>query len=255
MWLEKLRAASVVIAVLAASAMRGDAQQPASPQGFEKERTLPSRHPYVVRDVLKHCRPQPGFWVDLGAGKGQLTIPLIEATGNPVLMIDPDVEALAEGLEMARNQNLQHRLSAVVGVAEELPLPDNSIDLLTSRGSIFFWTDPVQGLREVYRVLRPGGHAYIGGGAGSEYPQWATEALIANRKASLEGEDRERWERFVDVRRPEQMRSWAQDAGIPEFDVLGQGALAQDDGQVGQGVWLRFQKESHVACQADGCSR
>jgi len=47
-----------------------------------------------------------------------------------------------------------------------MPLPSESVDLVFSRGSIFFWDDPAQGLQEVYRVLRPGGEAMIGGGRG-----------------------------------------------------------------------------------------
>jgi SAM-dependent methyltransferase len=218
-----------------------------SPDGLAGEQSLPSRYPYVVQDVLRYCRPAKGFWVDLGAGKGQVAIPLVEATGNPVVMLDPDKKALAEGLRIARQQGLQDRLSAVVGVAEEMPFPDNSVDLVVSRGSIFFWKDPVKGLQEVHRVLRPGGKAYIGGGAGSGYPQSAADKLIQDRREKIAGEEAEKWKRFVELRRPEQMHQWAQDARLPQFTVMGQGALSADDPWVGQGVWLLFAKPDPTA--------
>lgn len=217
-------------------------QMPGAPSNIRNERELPSRYPYVVQDALRFCQPEPGFWVDLGAGKGQVAIPLIEATDNPVVMVDPDREAMAEGLRLAREKGLEDRLFAVIGVAESLPFPDGSVDLLVSRGSIFFWDDPAKGLREVYRVLRPGAKAYIGGGAGSEYP--ATEELIRSRKEKLHGEQAARWQRFVELRQPEQMQSWAEEAGLPRFEVLGKGAISAEDKRVGQGVWLLLEKEA-----------
>jgi len=204
--------------------------------------SLADRYPCVVKDVLKYCEPTKGFWVDLGAGKGQVSIPLIEATGNPVVMIDPDAEAMQQGLETAREKGVGDRLAAIVGVAEKMPLPDDSVDLVVSRGSIFFWDDPVKGLQEVYRVLRPGGKAMIGGGAGSGFPKEAAEALIRNRKRQLEGRDAAKWKRFIELRRPEVMRRWAESAGLKNYELAGKGAISADDPRVGQGVWLWFTK-------------
>jgi ubiquinone/menaquinone biosynthesis C-methylase UbiE len=206
------------------------------------EQSLPSRYPYVVRDALKYCKPAKGFWVDLGAGKGAVAFALIEATGNPVVMVDPNSEAMAEGLKLAREKGLAERLFAVVGKAEQLPFPDNSVDLVVSRGSIFFWDDPTRGLREVYRVLRPGGKAYIGGGSGSGYPKESVEKLIQGRIERLQGEKAEKWKRFVELRRPEQMEKWAKEAKLPGFTVMGKGAISADDPRVGQGVWVIFEK-------------
>lgn len=217
-------------------------RHPGAPSGLQKERELPSRYPYNVKDVLRYCKPRSGFWVDLGAGKAQLTLPLIEATDNAVVMIDPDAEAMREGLDRAREKGLEDKLAAIVGVAEQLPLPDESVDLLVSRGSIFFWDDQAKGLREVYRVLRPGGKAMIGGGAGSGYPDWATERLIAGRKAKAQGEEAKKWQHFIDVRRPERMKAWAEAAGLKDYTVMGQGAVSAADPRVGQGVWLLFAK-------------
>src|SRR5688500_18076802 len=42
--------------------------------------------------------------------------------------------------------------------AESIPLADASIDLAFSTIAFHHWADPAQGLREVARVLRPGGH-------------------------------------------------------------------------------------------------
>lgn len=218
-------------------------QQAGAPKDIKSERSLPDRYPYVVADALKYCEPEKGFWIDLGAGKGQVAIPLIEATGNPVVMLDPNAEAMTKGLEIARGKGMGDQLFAVVGVAEEMPFPDNSVDFVVSRGSIFFWSDPVRGLQEVQRVLRPGGKAMIGGGAGSGYPQEATEELITSRKLKLEGEEAEKWKKFVELRDPEKLRQWADAAGLSEFELAGKGALSADDLKVGQGVWLWFTKQ------------
>jgi SAM-dependent methyltransferase len=218
-------------------------QEPGAPKGIQTEQSLPSRYPYVVQDILALCEPKKGFWVDLGAGKGQIAIPLIEATGNPVVMLDPNREAMAAGLKIAREKRIENRLFAVVGSAEAMPFPDDTVDLVVSRGSIFFWDDPVKGLGEVCRVLRPGGKAYLGGGAGSGYPKWAVDKLIQERKDRMQGEEAEKWQRFVAIRRPEQMKKWAEAAGLHEFEVMGRGAISADDKRVGQGVWLMFQKK------------
>ena len=122
-------------------------------------------------------------------------------------------------------KGLEDRLAAVVGVAEKLPLPDNSVDLVVSRGSIFFWDDPAPGTPRGLSRPAARGKAYIGGGAGSGYPREAVEKLIEMRKERMQGEEAEKWKRFVELRRPEQMRRWAQDAGLKEFEVMGAGAI------------------------------
>jgi SAM-dependent methyltransferase len=217
------------------------AQETGSPEGLKAEQSLPGRYAYVAEDAVNWCQPARGFWVDLGAGQGGLALALVAATGNPVVMVDPDAAALGAALAAGREKGLAEKLAAVVGKAESLPFPDDSVDLVVSRGSIFFWDDPAKGLEEVRRVLRPGGKAYIGGGAGSGYPKWAVDKLTGGRKENLAGEEAEKWQRFVALRRPEQMTAWARAAGLEHYEVLGRGAV-EDDPRVGQGVWLLFTK-------------
>ena len=58
-----------------------------------------------------------------------------------------------------------------------LPFRDNSFDLVISRGSIFFWRDQSTALREIVRVLKPGGYAFIGGGYGRLLPKEEWEKI------------------------------------------------------------------------------
>ena len=130
-----------------------DAKRASAPKGLRGEHKLPDRYPYVVQDILRYCRPRKGFWVDLGAGKGQVAIPLIEASGNAVVMLDPNSESMSKGLEIAREKGLGNRLSAVVGVAEKMPFPDNSVDLLVRSWLDFLLGRPGQGLtRGISRI-------------------------------------------------------------------------------------------------------
>ena len=125
-----------------------------------------------------------------------------------------------------------------------MPLPADCIDLVVSRGSIFFWKDKVQGLREVYRILRPGGAAMIGGGLGALYPQWARQEFIRRRRASVAARGPEAARDFAEARSPETFRRLAIEAGLPAFEVIGEGGLGADEPSTGIGIWLRFTKES-----------
>lgn len=87
---------------------------------------------------------------DVGAGTGKLTRVLAKAPGAEVVAIDPDAEMLA---------TLRAGVPGVptfVGTAEQLPLPDASVDAVVL-GQAWHWVDPVRGSEEVGRVLRGGG--------------------------------------------------------------------------------------------------
>ncbi|MBN1855247.1 MAG: class I SAM-dependent methyltransferase [Pirellulales bacterium] len=212
----------------------------------DTKRPLPDLYPYVASDILEWCKPETGVWVDLGAGSGGVALAVASAENDAasqstIVLLDPDVNAITEALRKGREKGLGNRLVAVVGVAEKMPLPDNSVDLVFSRGSIFFWENQVKGIREIYRVLRPGGQAMIGGGRGSKYPEWARREFTRRRQGNRK-KDSPQAKEFARLRDPETFRQWAGDAGITDFQVVGQGALPADDPRAGAGIWLRFSK-------------
>ena len=225
------------------------AQAPASPRVNKTASTrsqLPDLYPYVAADILEYCRPRKGIWVDLGSGSGGVGLALAvaetrAASESTVVLVDPDAGALSQGLRKAQKEGLGHRVVAVVGKAESMPLPDGSVDLVVSRGSIFFWNDPVKGVQEVYRVLRPGGEAMLGGGRGKHYPEWARREFTRRRHGKMDPNSKAT-KRFRKLRSPDTFRQWAEQAGLPDFKVIGQGGLSPDDPRAGKGIWLRFSK-------------
>jgi len=113
--------------------------------------------------------------LDVGAGAGVVSLRLAKA--NP--------DAAVVGIDYARTQvgvaNRLKKRERVVnctfqqGNAMALPFPEASFDRVVSVNSIKHWPDPVQGLSEIRRVLRPRGQAIISEADKSASP----EALLA----------------------------------------------------------------------------
>jgi SAM-dependent methyltransferase len=88
--------------------------------------------------------------LDLAAGTGKLTRALTE-TGASVIAVEPVAEMRAALPESVR---------ALDGTAEAIPLEEASVDLVTV-AQAFHWFDGPAALREIHRVLRPGGRLAI----------------------------------------------------------------------------------------------
>lgn len=126
---------------------------------------------YVARQIVQDYAAGRKSCLDLGCGEGQMTVEIaglsdLEVTG---LDIEPEVLELARRYadECGVDESRVHWVCADV---HALPYPDGSFDLVVSRGSMPFWRDQEAAVREIRRVLRPGGVAFIGGGSGRLCP-------------------------------------------------------------------------------------
>ena len=205
---------------------------------------LPDFYGTVAEEILFECHPLEGVWLDLGAGSGGVGLALAKRTISTIVLIDPTEDALQKALEKARRIGLGKRVVAIKSRAEAIPLSDNCMDLVVSRGSIFFWDDRVQGLREAYRILCRGGVAMIGGGLGASYPKWARQQFTRRRHEEARKRGTDAYRRFKEARSPQTFRRLAEEAGLQDFEIAGDGVPDPDSPQAGLGIWLRFRKEN-----------
>ena len=105
-------------------------------------------------DLLTASGPSmsPGRVVDVGCGTGRLLRTVAERWPQAELI---GVDAAAGMVAQARRLNPKARFENAV--AESLPLPDASADLVLSSISFHHWADQAKGVVEVGRILRPGG--------------------------------------------------------------------------------------------------
>ena len=110
--------------------------------------------------VLDGARVQAGETVaDVGAGTGLLTLGAVERVGREgdVLAIDISVDALEELRSSASAANVSY----LIGSAEVLPLPDESVDVVVTRSVLIYVEDKTEAAREFRRVLRPAGRVSL----------------------------------------------------------------------------------------------
>lgn len=93
--------------------------------------------------------------LDVAAGTGLVTAELVQSRGpGRVVALDQSEAMLRRG---RRSAAAGDRVSFVLGQAERLPFPDDSFDALTFTYLLRYVDDPTETLRELARVVRPGG--------------------------------------------------------------------------------------------------
>jgi demethylmenaquinone methyltransferase/2-methoxy-6-polyprenyl-1,4-benzoquinol methylase len=95
--------------------------------------------------------------LDVATGTAAVAIELARTYGCSVVGLDQSAEMLAEGRARVARAGLGDRIELVEGRAEALAFEDGSIDALTFTYLLRYVDDPAATLRELARVLRPGG--------------------------------------------------------------------------------------------------
>ena len=115
------------------------------------------------RKAIQWLAPHhPQTLLDIATGTGDFAILAAEML-NPKKIVGADI---SEGMmEIGRQKVAQKGLSEVIQFQKEdclaLSYPDNSFDAVTAAFGIRNFAELEQGLREMYRVLKNGGHLSI----------------------------------------------------------------------------------------------
>jgi SAM-dependent methyltransferase len=171
--------------------------------------------------LVDRLRPQPGQTIlDLAAGTGETGFLAASRLGSDGRLITSDLSP--NMLEAAE------RVAPVFGVtnaefrvldAERIELPDASVDGVLSRFGYVLKGDPPPALREVRRVLRPGGRFAFAVWAGRERNRWMTvpsEVMVERGHLSPQSEA----DALLSAKRnPATIRALLADAGFVEAEV------------------------------------
>lgn len=131
--------------------------------------------------------------LDIGGGSGEpsFTIaPLVGPTGS-VTYSDPAAGMVRAAQAEAERRGLTNIQFHQCG-AEQLPFPDATFDAAVSRLSTMFFPDVRLGLREILRVVKPGGRVALLVWAGPQFNPFfsaVTEVVDGHVPAEPEGED------------------------------------------------------------------
>lgn len=112
----------------------------------------------VAQALIDEARIGKGNSVlDVATGPGEPALTIADVVGPEGIVVGTDVAP--EMVEAARREAAQRNLKHVgfeVTYTESLPFPANTFDAAVSRFGVMFFSSPVDCLREVLRVLKPG---------------------------------------------------------------------------------------------------
>ena len=154
---------------------------------------------------------QPGQTVlDVGSGSGTDVLIAAQQVGTEGKVYAFDLtpamrHKLAETLARHGIDNIE----ILAGDAEKLPLPDQSVDVVTSNGVLNLVADKRAAIREIFRVLKPGGRVQI------------ADIVIANPVTPDCEDDPKLWaECVVGATVDESYLEMFRDAGFDQVEVL-----------------------------------
>jgi len=123
-----------------------------------RDRGMEDRHWHTAKHVLSRMPVEAGDVVlDLGCGSGYAARALREAADAGRAY---GLDGAPEMARNARSYTDDESVGFVVGDFGSLPFDENSVDHVFSMEAFYYATDPHETLREIRRVLRPGGTFY-----------------------------------------------------------------------------------------------
>jgi ubiquinone/menaquinone biosynthesis C-methylase UbiE len=126
-------------------------------------RTMNFRHSRVTDWGLGHVRiGSQDVVLDIGCGGGRTVQKLAAlAPGGKVYGIDYSSDCVAVSKRHNATAIAAERVEIRPGSASQLPFGDRMFDVVTAVETHYYWPNLVQDMREVLRVLKPGGRFVI----------------------------------------------------------------------------------------------
>ena len=183
----------------------------------------------IVRDY--QLADREGLGLDIGGGPGSLVVELAQRTKLYWVDVDLNRSYLVPLVQRAEAAGVADRVAFLGADVQALPFRDGVADVIVSRGSYHFWPDISKGFGEIWRVLKPGGVAYVGRGFSRDLPVEVARAIRAQQG------DRMKYDRQEQAAL---LRRTMSELNIRDYRLDLPSAPGGAD--INYGIWLEFHK-------------
>jgi len=168
---------TLVLTGLLIAWLLGQVRKPSGPLGRRLVQTMNLSHASMTDWALEHIHVKPDAAIlDVGCGGGR-TIQRLAALAPDGVVHGIDYSPASVAASRATNAGgiAAGHVQVQLGSVSSLPYPDGSFDLVTAVETHYYWPDLPASMREVLRVLKPGGEfalvaeTYRGGRFGAVY--------------------------------------------------------------------------------------
>lgn len=190
-------------------------------------------YPSLAEQILSDYGIREGLCLDIGCGPAYLSIEVAKRSNLEVIGVDIDPKAVEIARSNVKRENQTDRVRIEQGDVHELRFKDGAADLIISRGSFPFWTNTAKAFREIHRVLKPGGVAFVGGGMG--------RAITPEKKAAIKKKVEQAgfMNRCKNTITPVMMQEVLESINIQDYKILGDGP---GDSGCKCGMWIEIRK-------------
>lgn len=185
-------------------------------------------YPVLAEQIINRTGISQGYCLDIGCGGGYLGLALARISELETILFDESQDMLKLARGYIGQSGLESRVKTLLGDVHDIPLADESINLVVSRGSMFFWENRVQAFREIYRVLAIGGAAMIGGGFGNAELLREVEVKMLQQDPDWKKKRQQR----IGKTKVEEYSKELEQAGISSFEIT------RDEA----GLWITISK-------------
>jgi len=189
-------------------------------------------YPSLAEQILNDYNIRTGLCLDIGCGPGYLAMEIAKRSNLKVIGVDIDPDAVQIARNNVKREKLKDKMTVEQGDVHQLRFADDTYALMISRGSFISWENIFQAFRESYRVLKPGGVAFIGGGMG--------RAITPERKEAIKLKvDQSGFRDGCKIITPVMMQETLESINIQDYKILGDGP---GDSGCKCGMWVEIRK-------------
>jgi len=125
--------------------------------------------------------------IDIACGTGLVSFPAAELAGEKGFVLANDIsdKMVEAGTAIAKERDLSN-ISFQRMDAEELTVEDDSYSIALCALGLMYFPDPLKAMKEMYRSLKPGGHAVVAVWGQRKNCGWAEVFEIVDRRVASE---------------------------------------------------------------------
>lgn len=129
-------------------------------------------YPYLVLQIMETYGKTSGAVLELGPFSGGISLELAKAyPGLQITLADESSEVVEYLQQEIATSGLSKDIEIKKTDLDHLIFYDSQFDLVILRGAFFFLDKKENLLQEIFRVLKKGGLAFVGGGYGKDVPK------------------------------------------------------------------------------------